>query len=49
MDFESHLRQYNAMMRVPGADDLIKLSELPHWFSGQAELVIKRFLTVLSC
>ena len=44
IDFESFLNQCEALMKIPGADDQMKLSELPFWFSGTAGLIIDRYV-----
>ena len=44
IDFESYLHQCEALMKIPGATDAMKLAELPFWFSGTAGLVIDRFI-----
>ena len=44
IDFESFLHQCEALMKIPGATDAMKLAELPFWFSGTAGLVIDRFI-----
>ena len=44
IDFESYLHQCEALMKIPGATDAMKLGELPFWFSGTAGLVIDRFI-----
>ena len=43
-DFELALKELEAALQTPGMTDIMKLNELPHWFSGTAGLVVTRFL-----
>ena len=44
IDLESFLHQCKALMNVAGATASMKLAELPYWFSGNAGLIIDRFI-----
>ena len=45
VDFESFIHNFQSLTNIPGADDAMRLSELPHWFCGTAALIIDRFVT----
>ena len=42
-DFEQALKELEAALQTPGMTEMMKLNELPHWFSGPAGLVVTRF------
>ena len=43
IDFDAFLQNCKNLMNVHGATPGMKLSELPHWFSGTAGLIVDRF------
>ena len=45
LDFESYLHKFETTTAVPGCTDAMRLAEMPNWFTGNAGLIIDRFVS----
>ena len=45
LDFESYLHKFETTTAVPGCTDAMRVAEMPHWFTGNAGLIVDRFVS----
>ena len=45
IDFEAFMHRFETMTAVPGSTDAMRLGELSYWFTGNAALIVDRFVS----
>ena len=45
VDFEAFMHRFETMTAVPGCTDAMRLGELGYWFTGNAALIVDRFVS----
>ena len=45
LDFEAFMHKFETLTAVPGSTDAMRLGELSYWFTGNAALIVDRFVS----